>query len=305
MKKPIFLIFFILMYVSGTAQSNIRVNNYWDDTYFINPSSIHHTKGQFSLAARKQWVNYPGAPLTGLLTATTYFDKFNTQAGLYLFDDYVGYTNTINAKLTYAYLLSINSFWDIRFGIALAGQSLQYDISKITMDNTLDPALFGTLIGKTKLNSDLGIEVAKGPLLFGLSSQNFFSLFDKTNDIFSNSNFLYIMYRQGSRNYFGYSLGACGIQTNNIFQLECSGKIHFKRNLHSNAYISEDIFSLGLFYRTWGELGLMLGINLSEEIHLSYTYDYNLSIISQRSFGTHEIILRYRIPDKTGCYRYF
>lgn len=305
MKKNIFLFIFILISVLGIAQSNIRVNNYWEDTYFINPASIHYSKGQFSLAARKQWVAFSGAPLTGMFTATTYFDKYNTQVGLYIFDDFIGYTNTVNAKLTYTYLLNINRFWDIRFGGALCGQSLNYDISKIILDNTLDPNIHGNLLDKTKLNSDLGIEISHEGLLLGLASQNFFSLVDTTNNIFANSNFLYVMYRERSRNSTGYSLGLCGIQTRNIFQLEASANLYVKIRSATNAYIAQEAFNIGVYYRTWQELGIMFGIDLSEELHLSYTYDYNLSSISQRSFGTHEIILRYRIPDKIGCYRYF
>ena len=298
----IYIILFCLFSILSWAQSNIRVNNFWEDTYFINPAAIHPYPWQFSLAWRKQWTGYPGAPQTGFLTGTYYADKHNTQMGVSIVEDNIGYTNTINAKVSYSYLTRINSFWDLRFGAALCGQNRYYDFTQITTDNTLDPAIDNALQSVTNVNADLGFEVTHDGLLLGLSGQNLVSLFDKNNDLYVNTNFLYASYRVDSRNYMDYSFGLAAIESQNVFQMEANANFFFKiSSPYTNAYTTGETFRLGFYYRTWNEIGFLLGIDLSPEWHLSYAYDYNFSEISQESYGTHEVILRYRILPCMNC----
>jgi hypothetical protein len=62
-----------------------------------------------------------------------------------------------------------------------------------------------------------------------------------------------------------------------------------------------DAFQAGLFFRTWNEMGILFGINLTKQIHLSYSYDYNVGGISRSSVGTQELILTYNLPKEWRC----
>jgi len=299
MKKLIVIISLTLLAISGWAQSNIRVNNFWSDTYFINPSAIHPYNWQFSLGARKQWINFPGAPITGFLTGTYFIENHNTQLGIALIQDFIGYTYTTNAKFSYAYSLNFNRTWNLQMGLAICGQSKYYDVSQITVDDPSDPTIYDAMGSKTIPNSDLGLELSDGKLTLGLSTQNILSLLDKNNDIFVNSNFLYGLYRIKNRNALDYSFGLAAIESQNIFQMEANANVIFKLSSpFSNVYLTPETFGLGLYYRTWGEIGVMVGVDLSADWNVSYTYDYNVTSISQRSYGTHELIFRYRFKPR-------
>ena len=62
-----------------------------------------------------------------------------------------------------------------------------------------------------------------------------------------------------------------------------------------------NIFQIGLFYRTWYEMGLLLGIDVTSAFHLSYSYDFNVSNIRRHSIGTHELMLTYKFKEKPPC----
>jgi hypothetical protein len=62
------------------------------------------------------------------------------------------------------------------------------------------------------------------------------------------------------------------------------------------------LFDVGLFYRTKSEIGLIFGFDLSEAIHLSYSYDYNVSGINRSSIGTNELMITYNLSRRPVCH---
>ena len=65
MKGLQIIFFFILFSIAGNAQYNIRINNILDNSYYINPAVVNDEyQSVLSIAARKQWIGFPGAPST-------------------------------------------------------------------------------------------------------------------------------------------------------------------------------------------------------------------------------------------------
>jgi hypothetical protein len=89
--------------------------------------------------------------------------------------------------------------------------------------------------------------------------------------------------------------GAIGVQYGNFYQLELNLMTYFKLTPESNG------FQVGAFYRTYSEIGAILGLDLSKNLHLSYSYDYNVSGISTKSYGSHEIMLTYTLDRVFKC----
>lgn len=290
------LLFFILESFHLFPQSNIRVNDYWDNFYYINPASIHDQyKGEIGMTARKQWVNFPGSPATFFAHATVYFSNLNTQFGLKALADKIGYTNVYNFDFSYAYHLLLNTDWRLNMGLTLSYQGLNYDLSEINLLNGDDPVAYEHIKFESNFNSNVGLEFNNKYWKFGFVSQNIFSLFMHINGLFPNTNFLYANYRQYSDNFFNLGGGLCGIQYKNMFQMEFNLNSYFKVTPQNN------IFQIGLFYRTWYEMGLLLGIDVTSTFHLSYSYDFNVSNIRRHSIGTHELMLTYKFKEKPPC----
>jgi hypothetical protein len=105
-----------------------------------------------------------------------------------------------------------------------------------------------------------------------------------------------------SNNVVDFGLGVCGIQYSNMYQAEFNLTGYFKVGQRSGLSETPDLFDIGLFYRTKSEAGVILGIDLSDAIHLSYSYDYNVSGINRSSIGTNELMITYNLSKKTVCH---
>lgn len=285
------------------AQSNIRLNNYWGNAHYINPATVYDKyQAVFTMAARKQWIGVTGSPMTFFASASTYLDDLNTQLGFIAVQDKIGYTNITNLDFTYAYAIKLQRDWQLHLGLGLNYQSLSYDASKVILSTDYDPEAYQNLLSENNFNSDLGVEVTNKSLRIGASSQNIFSIFSKDHKYQTNTNFLYTRYHQVSNNTINLGLGVCGIQYSNIYQAEFNLTGYFKIGQKSGLTENPDLFDVGLFYRTGSEVGVILGFDLTEAIHLSYSYDYNVSSINRSSVGTNELVITYNLERKQVCH---
>jgi len=61
-----------------------------------------------------------------------------------------------------------------------------------------------------------------------------------------------------------------------------------------------DLVWVGASYRIEDSFGGMLGINMSNTVNISYSYDYTVSRLNTVSKGTHEIVVGFLIGNKYG-----
>lgn len=278
------------------AQSSVRLNNDWTKTYIINPASItDQYLGEFNLADRQQWAGFQGSPNTLFASGTIYLDDLYTQFGLKVMQDKIGFTSTTDIDLTYAYSMRVNYNWRMNMGLGMSFQSLGYDISKVKSPTANDPIVYTRLLNENYINSDLGIELTNKIWRFGFASQNVFSLFSPINKQFENINFAYFMYREYKHDFLNLGYGACAIQYSNLYQMEFNLSGYFKKTTTTNP------FQLSLIYRTWSEFGVLFGFEISPNLRVSYSYDYNFSGISRASFGSQELMLTYKLDKVYRC----
>jgi len=303
MKRICILLIYIAFTFFGVAQSNIRLNNYWADMHFINPASIYDKyDAEFSIAARKQWLGIQGAPTTFFASGTTYIENSHTQLGLSLIQDKIGYTSISNVNLSYGYAIMFQQSWQLHLGIAANFQMLNYDIRNVNVFDNTDYNLYLGLQSKNAFNADIGAEVTNDFFRIGVVSQNMVSLFPSTNPIQTNTNYMYARYYQNTNGIMNLGGGVCAIQYADIYQMEFNLTSYFKFKQNNGLTEKPDLFDIGLFYRTKSELGMILGFNLSESLHVSYSYDYHFGSISFGSFGTNEIMITYNLKRKPICH---
>ena len=290
MEKTIYILLFNLLSIIVVGQSNIRINNFLENPYYINPAAIDdESTAVFSMTARKQWVGFPGAPSTIYATGTTYLEQLRTQFGLKIFNDKIGITNTFNAALSYAYSVKLQSKWNLHLGLAASYQNLSYDLSDLDAVYVDDPSFYSKLLKQNNYNSDLGVQLTNKSLTVGISTQNLLTLFFEENKIQTNTNYLYAKYRYRSLDPIQLQVGVTAIQYDRMYQME------FNLTTFFNTYRQKEIFQAGLFYRTRTEMGVLFGLNLGESLHAWYSFDYNVSGISKNTVGTHELMLVYRL----------
>jgi len=296
MKNILILILLTVLIQPVDSQSNVRLNNFWENTYYINPASINDEyQTVFSMSARKQWINFPGAPSTLFATAVTNLDKIHTQFGVKTYVDKIGYTSTSNLSLSYAYTVTLNADLLMNLGLSANYQSLSYNASEANLTTDGDPAVYKNLVNTNNYNADLGIEFAYRTLIMGASAQNLFSLFHPKNSLQSNTNFLYAMYRNYESKLINLGYGICAIKSSSLYQLELNFSTYFRISPDPN------YLQLGIFYRTRKEMGAIVGIDLTNSMHLSYSYDFNVSGISRSSIGTQELMLIFKLHKYPDC----
>jgi len=317
MKKFILILVGICAGLATSAQSNLYFNNFWQDTYLLNPAAIDQLAPdwKFGLGSRKQWLQMTGSPVTGQFSFMYCNEAAHLQTSLSVTADRIGYTYTTDIGLSYAYLLFLGNS-QLNMGVSLHLQNLFYDKSKIITQEGGDPAidfLTENWWRQAKFNSDFGIEYIYnsdvGNFLFGAVSKNFIpkKVLSSDLDIFPNTNYVYGRYHSGRRDNmfssgsagnFDYSIAAVGIHTGNL-----EGKANFLQailnvNVHWN--YDDYIFSAGLLYGTKEDLGIVLGLDIVYNFSASLIYLYNWTIRKDilNPAGSFELVLTYRINPK-------
>ena len=294
MMRKILLALIVFVSLEGMSQSNIRMTNYWDNAYQVNPASVMRRKylAEVSVAYRNQWVGVEGAPKTLLATATTYLESMNSQFGLKVIQDEIGYTSLTDVSLSYSYVLDLDN-WMLNFGLGGTVSSFGYDKSKINLGSIADPTVYNSIENKTTIDSDLGFEANTQNFKVGMVIQKMFNVFSASpagqfyrNE---NANFLYVLYRSNTDKLFNFGYGITGIQNVNLYQIEGNLTTFIKYDYDT------DPLQLGISLRTGYQFGAHLGMYIDDNLKLLYSYDVNFGAIGNQSKGTHEVMIRYRI----------
>lgn len=286
-------LFFPLIFIQG--QSHVRLNNYWNNGFSINPAAVNDSyQNSITVATRKQWVNFPGSPTDVYASGTMYIADYSTQLGFKIMTEQKGYTQATDINLAYAYALSVSRDFVINMGISGSYQNFAYDRSMISLADEENYSVYENLLFKNSFNANIGVEFIKNSVKLGYCSQNLFSIISTENQLNPNTNLLYLFYKQQSANTTNFGLGLSAFQYSDFFQLEVNGTAFYKRDAQSNE------LQLGLFYRTMYELGAIAGIDFGK-LKISYSFDYNLGQIVNHSFGTHEIMFTYNFKPSRHC----
>jgi type IX secretion system PorP/SprF family membrane protein len=301
MKNFTLLILLNLLCLAVFSQSNIRLNNYWENTYYINPASIY-SEYQFvaSGAYRKQWIGFKGAPETEYLTfaARLYTNRTQNnqigQFGVKVYHDIIGYTEFISISPSASRSFRLNTKWLMNLGAAYKIQNISFDFSKATFESEKEDLLiFTDETIWSDSDFDVGVEFVNNSFLLGAAIQNLRTFWNDSL-LQTNSNFVYGMYRFEYGNNLDLLVGACFIKNENVYQGEftASGIIKTQKL---------PVFQIGLFFRTQKEIGALFGLDLFNALRLAVSYDYHFGDKSHGSFGTPEVLLIWKFGKIRDC----
>ncbi len=296
MRNIILIGFLILILHEMQSQSHIRLNNFWNNGFSLNPAAINDSyRNSVTVATRKQWLNFPGSPTAVFASGTMYLEDYYTQLGFKIMTERKGYTQATDINLAYAYALSVSNDFVINMGFSGSYQNFAYDRNMISFaDDENNASIYENLLFKNSFNANLGVEFVSNAVKLGYCSQNVFSIFSAENQLNLNTNMLYLFYKQQSANVVNFGLGASAFQYSDFFQAELNGSMFYKRDAESNE------LQLGVFYRTMYELGAIAGIDFGK-LKISYSFDYNLGQVFNHSYGTHEIMFTYNFKPSRHC----
>lgn len=276
------------------SQQSPMFTHYMYNSLSINPAYAG-SRDALTVTAlhRSQWVNFKGAPMTQTLTLHSPIALKNIGLGLALTNDRIGILNTTSAFFSFAYKMQLTPNSKLSLGVSGGINVLQANLSSLSLDNQNDPAFQSDLKNKSLGNFGFGMYYSRARFYTGISVPNLVQ-----------------------NNYGGSSLSngnaSTGIERRHYFfiaggLLKWSDFVSFKPTTLikiteaapiqldlTATFIFQEHFSLGGMYRTGDAFGLLLGMNVSPQFYLGYSYDWSFG---NRTFtyntGSHEVVLRY------------
>lgn len=282
------------------AQADIVMTSHWYNRAGYNPAFIARTDYLYLFSNyRRQWVGIEGAPATLNVQVSEYFHSMRSAFGVSMMVDNIGATQSLNPMLIYAFRIAGDQGKSLSLGLSAGMFQRSVDGSQFDPDNPNDPAV---LYGQEKTispDANAGVEFQSAMFIFGLSATHLFSI-GKEEDSFHTTNhrYGYAIYKNNNSENFYYKLGLLVVNRQNITVVEGNAFIRFK---HSKGMMSgpREIFDLGLSYRSSRQLTFLVGILLTPDLRLGYSYDHSF-IQGYYASGTHEIMLEYRILTKAA-----
>ncbi|MES2761237.1 MAG: type IX secretion system membrane protein PorP/SprF [Bacteroidota bacterium] len=262
---------------------------------------------------RQQWVNFPGAPKTGLLSFDMPIGQLPLAIGLNVMTDQIGFSKTLFARLALAYNKPIGAGV---LGVGIDGGVLQQQFNgtwitpdgNMVQDNSIPnytsqngaSGAIGTTAGLNKLTYDLGFGAfysIANKMYVGISSTHL-----AAQDIKSSGDVKYAL----ARHYYivgGYTfnLGEGGVHgiSPNVKVKTDAASTQLDVNL---TYSYNQGFWVGVSYRMQDAIAPMLGYKFqkggAKGLKVGYSYDLTMSKIKGYSSGTHEIMLGYCFKPK-------
>ena len=296
MSTRIFLLTLVIVFwmsaFSSYAQQDVLTGQYLFNGMLVNPAYAG-ASGQWETMAmqRLQWVDFDGAPSTGIVSGHGTLGDRELGVGGMLALDAVGITSTFELSGHAAYHLDMGES-DLSFG--LRGGMLQYraQLGEVDVIDPSDPVYQGTQLSAWVPRFGFGALFRRNNWFAGVSAPMLF-VFDKALDGGISPYYRNHMYLQGGMN----------LKANSWLTLAPSVLFRSTPNIPSVldfnlvTTVSES-YTLGLGYRTGNSFVLLTQCRISNQFRIGYTRDFTTSDIRAYAGGTHEIVLGWDLKPR-------
>ncbi len=320
MKRIILFFAVVLTFILSTEAQQIPLySQYMMNGFLLNPA-VAGSEGYtaINLTAREQWLGLKDAPKTQAISGQTrilknsYISKNasirkrqrlssrsgNIGVGGYIFNDQNGPISRTGMQVSYAYHIRMHHS-QLSFGLSGLAYQFSIDDSKINLEDPNDPTYY---------NADKSIFIPD-------ASAGIYYSDPKSYAGFSVSQLFQSALRLGERGYAEYKMkryyyitAGYDFEVNESFTIEPSFLIKaaenktFQADINSKFIFNEEYWG-GISYRTGGALIFMGGVRV-DKFFFGYAFDYTLSSIMNRTYGSHEIMIAIKFGDSARRYRW-
>ena len=242
---------------------------------------------------RNQWVGIDGAPKTLSFGIHSPLKNERLGLGLSVVSDEIGPAQEDYVDLNLSYTIPFTESTELSFGLNAGFHNLSTDWSKGMMFDSADAA-FSQNISLFSPTIGAGLYMHSNKWYLGMSIPNF--LVTKHYDDFRNS--------IASESIHYYFIGGYVFDLENRIKLKPAFLLKAVPGAPSIADFSlnalfNDSFTLGVSNRFDESFSGLVGFQLTQTFFLGYAYDYNTSIGTDYTGGTHEIMLRFELQNVT------
>ena len=316
----------IMMSNDANAQQEILTTQWAYNKLTVNPAYTG-AKEKLSIRAlhRQQWVGIDGRPITTVINAHSPFLRDRIAVGLSYTHDKLGVISTHILSGSYAYRLPFENGTRLSFGISAGVEAFKLDATSLSLVELGDP-IKEQDYSKVNFKSGAGVYYYGSKFFVGFSTPNFIpnKLYKEEEDFTTNgeskqSTHIYAM--------AGYAFELAEkkviIKPQVLFKTVVSGddKSPFQMDFNLSLVLFERLILGGTFRTTIGNenedgseleniasVNAMMGIYITKQFFLSYSYDFTMGELQNYDSGSHEVMLGFDLNfKKLGSYtpRYF
>lgn len=291
----LFLGFFSVLF----AQQESQYTQYMYNTMAFNPAYTgSREEGSFFGMHRQQWVGFPGAPKTSIISYHQPIKSKNIGLGGAIFHEAIGPINQVSLMGDFAYTLDMEQS-KLAFGLQVSFDFYDFDITKLNLRHPNDPSI-AEIQNRVIPNVGTGAYWYSDHYYFGVSvprllQSNVFDLLKEDRTI---------QYTAVKNVQHFYLMGGYVFDINENVKFKPAALVKLVQGSPaqfdlSGNFMFNDKFVLGLAHR-WGGLksaavSALAGVQFNERWFLGYAFDFETTEIQRYSYGSHEIFLRYEL----------
>ena len=304
--KKLFIIIVLFTSLTSFAQQDVLFSQYMFNKLTINPGYAG-SREVFSadLVYRYQWVGIEGAPKTLSLSMHAPMRDKHVGVGGYIYSDRIGPVLDQGALAAYAYRIELSE-GKLSFGLQAGIKYNTIDWSVIQLEDP-DFVFQGTQKNKLTPDANFGIYYYSNRMFAGISSkqllQNEFGMVTGADGKKTYSKLL--------RHFYGMAGIAVPVSDMVIFRPSVLVKYvkdaPWQMDMNAS-FLFNDLFWLGMSYRTDGDLVFLTEFNISRKYRIGYSYDVNVKDRIRYNSSSHEIRLGIDLDllkDRMYTPRYF
>ena len=285
-----------LYYNTSFSQQDPSFTQYMYNTMSINPAYAG-TRDILSanLLYRSQWIGIEGSPQTQSLTIHSPIEDGLMGLGLNVLNDQVGPVSETSVSGTYSYILPLNRYTSISFGVNAGAELFNIDFTELNVFDQQDPNFQNNIDNKISPQVGVGAMIYNDLLYVSLSVPRILRTEYYDGEETSNT--------VASRRAHYYLTAGYVFDVNENIRFKPSILSRYvsgsplRLDVSAN-FLINDKFSIGASYRLSSSYGILSSYQVSDAILAGISYDRDSSELRSFNNGTFEIFLRFELFKK-------
>ncbi len=292
LKTVLVVVLMSLIMNHAYSQQDAMFTHYMYNTLGVNPA---YAGSRDMLTAttlhRSQWVGFDGAPVTQTLTLHSPIGGKHVGLGLSVINDKIGPVNSTSFYGDYAFRINLTAKSKLSFGLKAGLNLMSIDLVRLQTDNPDDVVFVSNVENQMSPNFGFGLYYSRDRFYAGISTPKLLENKYKYDE----DKIRHLSKEQ--RHYF-FIIGAMLKISDNIdikptIFVKVTYGVPIEADLTAS-FIFNKRFLLGAMYRTEDAVGILAGLDLTDQLHLGYSFDWSFgNHIVRYDDGSHEIMLRY------------
>lgn len=277
-----------------TAQQDPMYTHYMYNTLMVNPGYAG-SRDALTITAlhRSQWVDFKGAPVVQSLTMHSPFKNDHFGIGLSVLNDKIGPTNRTSIFADFAYRMNLTPKSKLALGLSAGANIFQGNLSSLQLDQQSDPTFQNNITNHVTPNFGFGAYYSRERFYAGISVPNLLQNGYSQSGTVNGTTLL----GAEQRHYFFIAGAVINISEDLAFKPTTLVKVTSGAPVQADltaSFIIVKKVSIGVMYRTGDAFGALIGLNITNQLNIGYSFDWSYGLRTGRyNSGSHEIMLRY------------